>query len=305
MGPDIIEPTRALEWMRWGALPRNLVGVAGLVALLSVLGKYLRMPGFTPLYMRLPAAAFAGILMPTLTLALFLPRERMAPHFVLFGMFASHILASLFAGVAIPRRDRVLRVGLILVVFTAVQAFIVVTIATVRATMMPGFGGPIAYFARHGGELTWLAVPLVLVAAVLPKERTRRELIALLFGLLMFVTIVALGLWGEMHLHPDYSTVLYGAFRVAALPERGTLVYVLIAAVGLGAAVAGLLSPDPWKQQLGAAMALWIAGGYAPRSPIQILDGLLAVLLLTRVAQSADPFGLRRSRRSDGDLDTP
>jgi hypothetical protein len=264
-----------------------------------VLGKYLRMPGFAPLYVRLPTAAFAGILMPTLTLALLLPRERMAPHFVLFGMFASQILASLFAATAIGHRHRFLRIGSVLIVLTAIQAFIVITIATIRATMMPGFGGPIAYFARHGGELTWLMVPLVLVPAVLPEGRTRRELIATFFGFLMLLAITALGLWGELRLHPDYSTVLYGAFRVAALPERGTLVYVMIAAFGLGAAVTGLFSSEAWKQQLGAGMALWIAGGYAPRSPVQILEGLLAVLLLTRVAQSAVPFGLRSSRTQE------
>lgn len=298
LGPDIVEPTHALEWMRWGALPRNLAGTAGLVALLAVLGRYLRMPSVAPLYVRLPASAFAGILMPTLTLALLLPRERMAPHFVLFGMFASYILACLFGIAALRHRHRFVRTGLFLIVLTVCQSLIVITIATIRATMAPGFGGPIAYIARHGGELTWLAVPLALAPALLPRGSgpKSRARIALIAGVSMCLAVMMVGLWGESHLHPDYSTVIYGALRVAALPERGTLVYVVVAALGLGAAVAGLCSPDPWKQQLGAGLALWIAGGYGPRSPIQILDHLLAVLLVVRAAQSAD-LGLARQSR--------
>lgn len=288
LGPDIVEPTQALEWMRWGALPRNLAGTAGLLALLAVLGRYLRMPSVAPLYVRLPASAFAGILMPTLTLALLLPRERMAPHFVLFGMFASYILACLFGTAALGHRHRFVRTGLFLIVLTVCQSFIVITIATIRATMSPGFGGPIAYFARHGGELTWLAVPLVLAPALLPRTQTSRASIAVIAGISMCLAVTMLGLWGEAHLHPEYSTVIYGAFRVAALPEHGTLIYVVVAAFGLGAAVGGLCSPDPWKRQLAAGLALWIAAGYGPRSPIQILDHLLAVLLVVRAAQSAD-----------------
>ncbi|MDQ3035673.1 MAG: hypothetical protein M3Y87_24925 [Myxococcota bacterium] len=296
VGAELVEATTVLEWMRFGALPRNLAGVTGIVALLAALGAYLRMPGFAPLYVRLPVAGFAGILMPTFTLALLLPRERMAPHLVLFGMFATNILICLFASVALAYRNRALRLGLALALLTALQALVVVTIASLRALVIGGgFGGPLAYFARHGGELTWLLVPLALVPAVIPRSRSARELPAIVLGVLVLIAVVLLGVAGEQHLHPYYSTVVYGAFRVAALPEAATLLYVLIAAIALGAAASGLAAPDPWRRQLGAGMALWVAGGYAARSPIQLLEAVLGIVLLARVAQAADPEGLRRA----------
>lgn len=296
-GAELVEPTVVLGWMRLGALPRNVAAVAGLFALLASLSTYLRMPGFAPLYIRLLVAGFAGILMPPLTLATALPRERMSPYLVLFGMFATNVLVCLFGAAVVSYRDRVLRLGVALAMATALQAFVVVTIASVRAVVAGGFGGPVAYLARHGGEVTWLLVPLALGVRSLPlgRLRERRELPGVVLGALTALGIATLGLFGEQHLHPYYSTVLYGAFRVAALPEALTLVYVLVAALGLGAAVAGLASPDPWRRQLGAGIALWIAGGYAPRSPIQLLDVVLAIILIARAVQAADPEGLRRA----------
>jgi hypothetical protein len=296
VGAELANPITVLEWMRFGALPRNLAGVTGLVALLAALGAYLRMPGFAPLYVRLPVAGFAGILMPTLTLSLALPRERLTPVVVLFGMFAASCLVALLSSTGLFYRDRFLRLGLGLALLTAIQALVVVTIATFRAVLAAGgFGGAVAYLCRHGGELTWFLVPLALAPAALPRARGAAEAPAIVLGVLTTVAIVLLGVAGEQHLHPHYSTVIYGAFRVAALPEAGTIVYVLVAAIGLGAAVAGLAAPDPWRRQVGAGIALWIAGGYAARSPIQLLEAVLGIVLLARAAQSADPEGLRRA----------
>lgn len=288
-----VEETVVLEWMRLGALPRNLTGVAGIFALVTAFSAFLRMPAFAPLYLRLPIAGFAGILLPTLTLALALPRERLTPIVVLVGMFAASALVALFGAAGVGYRDRFLKAGLSLAVLTALQAMIVVTIASLRAVLGGGIGGPIAYVARHGGELTWLLVPLVLAPAALP--RSRRDLVAWGAG----ASVLALGVWlaieGQAELPPHFATILYGAFRVAALPEEATVLYVLVAALGLAAAAAGMASSDPWRRQLGAGIALWIAGGYSARSPIQLLDTVLAIVLLARAAQSADPEGLRRA----------
>jgi hypothetical protein len=296
VGAELVDPLVTLEWMRFGALPRNLAGIAGLFALLAALVGYLRMPGFAPFYLRLPVAGFAGILMPTLTLAVALPRERLPPHLVLFGMFAANVLVCLLAAISFGYRNRFLKLGLALAAATALQALIVVTIASLRAMVLGGgFGGPIALYARQGGELTWLLVPLALAPAALPRDRSRRELVAWGIAGLSLLALVGLALAGQQALPPHYSTVLYGAFRVAALPEAATILYVLVVGVGLSAALAGMAAPDPWRRQLGAGMALWIAGGYAGRSPIQLLDAVLAILLLARVAQAADPEGLRRA----------
>jgi hypothetical protein len=194
---ELAEPATVLAWMRFGALPRNLAGISGVVALLAALFAYLRMPGFAPLYIRLPVAAFAGVLMPTLTLAIALPRERMSPHLVLFGMFATSVLVTLFAASALRYRNRWLRWGLIAALASAVQALIVVSIASVRATIQGGFGGPIAWICRHGGEIAWLLVPLIVAPAVLSgSSRTGGDRAALFSGALAALAVIAVAIAG-------------------------------------------------------------------------------------------------------------
>lgn len=296
-GAELLEPVEVLGWMRAGALPRNVAAVCGLVALLASLLRYLRMPGFASLWIRLPVAAFSGIVMPTLILATFLPRERTAPLFVFFAMFAIDVLVITFGAVALGYRGRWLRLGALAAMATALQAMIVVTIAAIRAQLMSGVGGPVAWVARHGGELTYFAVPLLIAPAILPAARAwdRRERVACGAGASGLLAVLALALAGESTLHPHYSTVIYGALRVAALPEAGTILYALPVAVGLGAGAWGLASADPWRRQIGAGLFFWIAGGYAGRSPIQLLDTLLAIILFARAAQAADPEGVRRA----------
>jgi hypothetical protein len=293
---QIADPMTILGWMRIGALPRNLSGVAGIVALFAALFAYLRMPGFAALYVRLPVAGFAGVLMPALTLATVLPRERMAPHLVLFGMFAAHVLICLFALAAIGYRNRGVRLALALALLTSLQVLVVITIASVRAIVAGGFGGPVAYLARHGGEVTWLLLPCAVAPTLRPPRWSSRWTLAGAAGALALALVVAAGIAGEQSLHPHYSTVMYGAFRVAALPEAASIVYVAPTAVALSAGLFGVLGPDPWRRQVGAALLLWIAGGYSPRAPVQLLDTVLAVVLLARAAQAADPEGLRRAR---------
>lgn len=292
---ELMEPESVLAWQRAGVLPRNIAGVAGLGALGFGLIGFLAMPGFAPIWVRLPVAAFAGVLTPTLTLATFLPRERMAPTIIVFGLMAAQALGVIIAANALPYRARALRVALTLAVGTCLATTIVVVISTIRALAWSDFGTEAVIALRHVGEIGWLLMPLaaapLLFAIDPPRERP-----ALAAGLVTALLVVTLGMAGEGSLHPHYSTILYGAFRVALLPESATLVYTLPLALGFGATVTGLCSGDAARRQLGAALAFWLAGGYAGRSPIQLLYGVLAIILLARVAQSLDPEGVRRSR---------
>lgn len=294
-GAELLDPGPVLQWMRLGALPRNLAAVCGLFAMLGALVHYLRMPGFASLWVRLPVAAFSGIVMPTLVLATFLPRERMAPLFVFFAMFAIDVLVITFAAVALGYRGLWLRLGAFAALATALQAMIVVTIAAIRAQLISGIGGPVAWIARHGGELSWFAVPVLLAPALAVRAQDRRDRAAAGLGAIVALGVLALGIAGERTLHPHYSTVVYGAFRVAALPEAASILYAIPVAIGLGAGSWGIASADPWRRQLGAGIVFWIAGGYAGRSPIQLLDALVAIMLIARAAQAADPEGVRRA----------
>ena len=109
---------------------------------------------------------------------------------------------------------------------------------------------------------------------------------------------VALAIAAEGALHPHYATIVYGAFRVSALPEALSWVYTGLAGFALASGVGALVSADACRRQLGAALLLWIAGGHAPRSPVQIIEATLAFVLLARVVHAeAD----RRASRPGGE----
>lgn len=295
---DRYEATVLLEWAKWGELPRNLAAVSGLVVLLFSMGTYLGMRGFAPIHLRLPIAGFAGVLMPSITFATFTPKERLLGHLVLFGMFAANVLTCLLALTAMPYRNRALRAGLGLAFATGLQALVLMTIVSIRAVVTSDFGWNAAWVARHLGELTWFLTPFALSGALIRQLHGAREWLAAAAGASTFVFGAALVGWAEQHVHPEFSVVMYGLFRLAALPEPWVGVYGMLAALALGLGVFGMTNPDPWKRQLGGALILWTVAGHSPRTPIQLLYQVLAILLMARVAQAADPLGVERSLRS-------
>ncbi len=285
----------ALALARAGALPRNVAAVCGLVALFVGLYRFMAMPGFAPLYVRLPIAAFAGVLTPTLTLATFLPRERTGPQIVVFGVISAQVLMVALAGNALPYRARAARAALTLVFTTTLLTITVLVLTIVRTLGESDTGAPIAIALRHVGELSWLLVGPAAMP-MLMGSRAPRERVSIALGVGAMLALLAAAVLGDGALHPHYGTVLYGSLRLALLPEPATVLYVVPLAASLGVAVAGLTSADPVRRQIGAAVLLWTSAGYSGRSPIQVLVSVLAVLLLARAAQSLDPRGVERTK---------
>ena len=291
------DPHVPLALARAGLLPRNVVAVAGLVALATGVSDLVRRRTFARLHVRFGIAVFAGILLPSLIHATVLPRYRVAPHVVLFGMFAGAVLSLLVSSGALRARVAWTRPAAFFACGTAFLSLVGMAIASLRVVWSSGVGGPVSRLARQGSELCWWLAPTTLGLALcfVPSVRMRmREALPFAATLLGGV---ALAIAAEGALHPHYATIVYGAFRVSALPEALSWVYTGLAGFALASGVGALVSADACRRQLGAALLLWTAGGHAPRSPVQIIEATLAFVLLARVVHAeADRRASRRGR---------
>src|SRR5699024_5635255 len=81
------------------------------------------------------------------------------------------------------------------------------------------------------------------------------------------------------------------------LVDEVPLAYALPLAMGFAGALVALVRKDTGMRQLGAGMIAWLAAGFAPHTPIQLLYLVLGGLLLARAAQARDPEGAWRPPR--------
>ena len=294
-----------IAWMRAGVFPRNLAAVAGIAALAWSLFGFLRMAGYAGLARRMTLSSVSGLLLPAFLLAMVMQKERVSILVVLISLGMANALAVLVGASGATYRSGALRWCLAFATASGALVLVVLVVASVRSLVEAGLGGPVGFVARHGGELAWHAVPLCAGWFVLrraPKgsphsmervpSRGAQAAGALAFGL-----VVAAGVYGQLELHGHrLSTLIYGALRLTLLPESLSWAYAISAGVAVAVAVIGLASGSPLRAQVGAAIALWLAAGYAPRAPGQLLDFALAVVLLARAAQATDPRGRERTR---------
>jgi hypothetical protein len=70
--------------------------------------------------------------------------------------------------------------------------------------------------------------------------------------------------------------------RLDLLPDDDFVLYAIPLGVGSAVTMAAILSRDPIRRQLGAALLLFLSAGYAPRTPSALLISVLGVALLAR-----------------------
>jgi hypothetical protein len=292
----------AVHLLAYGALPRNVAAIAGIVALAAALWSALRMAGWAGLWRRLQVAGLSGLLFPALLLGLLLPKERMPSPVVLVAVGVGHALVALFGMVVLPYRSASARraslgasltSGLVLTLLVAssletIQRFLETPeslLAKVTWSVMAG--------SRLLGECVWCVVPWLALGpslrSLVVERRVRRALLPALAAAL------ALAAAAQAWLHPHYTIVAYSAFRLTFLPEAWAGLHGLLSLVALAVAGATLLSERAEHRQHAAAVLLWIACGFSPRSLVQVLYFVLAAALLARVAQVSDPEGRRRA----------
>jgi hypothetical protein len=298
-----VDEETGVAFMRAGVFPRNLAAVAGIVALSVGLFGFLRMAGYAGLLRRLCISSVAGLLMPAFVLALVVPKERVSILVVVVALAAANLLVALLGSVAVQYAAGARRVAAGIAMLSGGLVLTVLIVASVRTIAESSAATPIGLFAHHAGEISWHLVPMAVLAALFrPPAEARSERpplrpphAAVVVGLVLGT--VALALYGESRLHVHaFETLVYGALRLTLVPEPLAWLNGITVGVGLGAAIIGMVSRSPARVQLGAAVALWLAAGYAPRAPGQLLDFALAGLLLARAAQAATRAGRDRAR---------
>jgi len=294
----------SVNLQRAGVFPRNLAAVAGLVALTAGLYTFLRMAGYAGLFRRLGVSSVAGLLMPAFVLATVIPKERVSVLVVVVALAASNLLVVLLGSVAARYAAGPRRWASICATVSGASVLTVLVVASVRSIADSALAAPIGVVAHHGGELVWHLLPVLVAIALLRVQRGAppsegpppgRLVMALAGGMVVLVLVVALQ--GEALLHAHrFATLVYGALRLTLIPPSLAWLNGLTLGIALVAAFIGLFSSSKGRVQLGAAVGLWLAAGYAPRAPGQLLDFTLAALLLARAAQAATIVGRERAR---------
>lgn len=292
-----------LELRRWARFPRNLAAVSGLVALVAALFAFLRAPSYAPIGRRLAVAAFSGVFVPSVAATAVLAPTHVRRKLVVFSLAAANVLVTLLAMSAVRyRAERALRLSVGLA-----SATTFLTLTTVGLTQLiqaeggfwralgaallaaPGGGEALVMSVRHLGELCWVGV-LVTGAVTaawdssVPGVRAR---LTAVIALTLACTGALVALRHGMGQH-RFGLLLFGAFRFGFLVDAAPAVYAFPLGLGLAGGLAGLIRREPTMRQLGAGLLLWLAAGFAPHTPIQLLYLVLGAALLARAAQARD-----------------
>lgn len=300
----VTDEDTAVSLQRSGVFPRNLAAVAGLMCLVAGLFGFLRMAGYSGLGRRLGLSSVAGILLSTFVLALVIVKEQVPIYVVVAALAGTNVLVLLVGSVAVQYRGGPRQVAAVLVMLSGTLFLLMLISLTIRPIAESSAAGPIGLFCHHAGEVVWHALPF---AGLVALWRTRPGAPAsdgpplgaigrgLSVGLVVLTLLGAALLERSLHAH-RFSTLVYGALRLTLLPESLSWLNGLAVGAGVAVSVLGLASRHPGRVQLGAGVALWLAAGFAPRAPGQLLDYALAAVLLARAAQAATPEGRARAR---------
>lgn len=309
----------------WPAtLARNLAAVSGLVAVTFSLLAYLRLPGFAPIGRRLAVAAFSGIFVPSIVVATVLPYAALRQRLVLFGLAAANVLVTLLGMTAVRYRPgRALRLAVAGATLSSLFTLSVVGFGQLVNAPAEGPWAPVAgavlrhptvaqhvlLTLRHLGELCWIvsvfgAAGAAMASGDAPDDRHRRWI-----GVGLGAVIAAAILVGQHAVDHRYRLVLFGSFRLGLLVDqlwrgvdlphasRALAIYAFPLGAGLGTGLVALTRRNASARQLGAGLLVWLAAGFGPHTPIQLLYMVLGATLITRASQALDPQGSWRTQQ--------
>lgn len=310
-----MEHADRLLWAQWGAFPRNLVAIAGVVSLVFCLVTFLRTETTGALHRRISLAGFTGIFVPSLVLATIMSPARTSLQIIIFAAGAANVLAVLMSASG-ARWSGSIRIKSGLTLVLLVSLFALTELGVFVMFNMSPIGHQGARWLRLLTELAWLTIPLAfLIAFVQPWFRGqsadwrqlgeepvstttwRRFLPAASFVLVTALTAFALA---EVHaaLRGDYQTILYGAFRTHLFIETNPRLYLiplsLMAGLGAGAAV----DSSPLVRQMGLGLILVLCAGISSRAPVRLVMMALGAALMARAALSEYESRRGRSRPS-------
>jgi hypothetical protein len=277
----------------------NLSGIAGLFAVSVALFAFVRDAAHAGLARRLLVATFAGVFLPTATLAVFFPKEQTSGEMVLFGVGAANVLAvALTMNAARNARLLSARAAGILCAGAAVLAFPAQVIPVMVRQQLEAWELEALDTVRNLGELSYLLALLTLTVRVFPVERGRRDTLA---RLICFAAML-LAIWTlfqALAVSPGFfSELLRLAQGIDLFSEKLPVVYTLPLALGFASALGSLVGSDGNRRQAGAGLLIWMAAGYAPCSPERLITFTLAMTLIAR-AVTASGVRVESDERDD------
>ncbi|MFK7991006.1 MAG: hypothetical protein AB8I08_33610 [Sandaracinaceae bacterium] len=306
---DLVDPDTLRVMRRFARLPRTLAAVASVVSLLTSLMTFLRVPGWASIPRRLAIAAFSGIFLPAIVVATVMPAESMRPRMVVFALAAANVIVTLMGMTAARYRPGpAIRIAMMSVTLTSFLALAVVGLGQLSVAGHNGsLGGIGALFAanpsttqrtlmamRHLGEVAWLSVPVAAAVAVVmhAASEDRRRRLTMVVGVSLLCMAATLAF--QSTVGHRYRLVLFGAARLGLFGDDAPALYALPLGVGAAGALVALAQRKTALVPLGIGVLFWMAGGYAPHTPIQLIYIVMAAAMLGRAAQALDPSGAWR-----------
>jgi hypothetical protein len=267
-----------------GSFAANLAAISGIIALgYALLGLAKRIT-WVGLPRRFFLAAFSGIFLASMAVALLFDRQRTTTQGVLFAFGAASVLTSLLHGIAFRAGHgiavRVLAANATIMAATALCAQL---LQLWSETTLSAWHLSALSITRTIGEVAYLAVLVSAAFVALPSPGTRASGVGrMLGGIALVATIVGL-IVAERALGRDYALVLYQNQRVSAWIDTLPSVYALPLAIALAGSIAGLVGGDMQKRQGACGLLLLLSSGYAPPAPGRLLTLTLGLALLASV----------------------
>jgi hypothetical protein len=269
----------------WGVFARNLSVVSALVALSFCLVSLSSRKSGLPFSTRAGLASFGGVLVPLVTVMVFLPRGAAQVALVLAVAGLAHALVLLLILTGIHwRSTRATAAALILTLVATFSGIVSMIVSMVGGRAYWEHTDRLSNAFRWSGELAYLAVPLAIgLAVTIPWREARGKAALASSALAAGLVATGMALWKHT-VGRDLPDLLYGAVRLDFLPDDDFILYAVPLGVGWAVTVAATLSKDAIRRQMGAALLLLLSAGYAPRSPITLIVMVLGVALLARAA---------------------
>ena len=266
-----------------GGFARNLSVVSALVALSFCLASISSRKNGLPLSARVGIASFGWVLIPIVTMMTFLPRGMTRVELVLAvaGLAHALILLLILAGIH-WRSTRATSAALVLTLVASFSGILSLIVSLVGQRTYWTHADRLSNAFRWSGELAYLAIPLAIGFAIaIPWREARGKATLLLAGLAAGLVTAGMASW-KHSVGRDLPDLLYSAVRLDFLPDKDFILYAIPLSIGSAVTVAAILSKEPVRRQMGAALLLLLSAGYAPRTPSALIVTVLGVALLSR-----------------------
>ncbi len=266
-----------------GGFARNLSVISALVALSFCLASISSPKSGLPFSARAGVASFGWVLIPIVTMMTFLPRAMTRVELVLAlaGLAHALILLLILAGIH-SRPTRAASAALVLTLVAAFSGILSLMVSLVGERTYWEHAERLSNAFRWSGELAYLAIPLAIGFAIaIPWRDARGKATLLVAGLAAGLVTGGMASWKHA-VGRELPDLLYGAVRLDFLPDRDLILYAIPLSIGSAVTIAGVLSRDPVRRQMGVALLLLLSAGYAPRSPSTLIVTVLGVALLSR-----------------------